>query len=84
VYFANGGTSGPLDEGKTVTWKFAEFTGPFPVHVKKVIKNEKIVLEWANTKTSKALFVEVSFEARQEFDAGQDQRVRLEREPGIS
>jgi uncharacterized protein YndB with AHSA1/START domain len=63
VYFANGGTSGPLDEGRTVTWKFAEFPGPFPVHVKKVIKNEKIVLEWANTKTSKALFVEVSFEA---------------------
>ncbi len=63
VYFANGGTSGPLDEGKSVTWKFAEFPGPFPVNVKKVIMNEKIVLEWANTKATKTLWVELSFEA---------------------
>lgn len=66
VYFANGGTSGPLDEGKSVTWKFSEFPGVFPVHVKKVIKNEKIVFEWENTKTTKALLTEIKFEALDE------------------
>jgi uncharacterized protein YndB with AHSA1/START domain len=63
IYFANGGTSGPMEVGKTVMWKFAEFPGPFPVHVKEVIKNEKVVFEWANTKASKALWVEMTFES---------------------
>lgn len=62
AYFANGGTSGPLDEGKSVTWKFTEFPGPFPVNVKKVIKNEKIVFEWGNPKTANILLTEISFE----------------------
>ena len=62
IYFANGGTNGPLDEGKTVIWKFAEFPGNFSVNVKKVIKNEKIVFEWTNTKTTKALLTEFKFE----------------------
>lgn len=34
-----------MEEGKTVMWKFAEFPGPFPVHVKQVVLNEKIVFE---------------------------------------
>ena len=34
-YFTTGGASGPLDEGKTVTWEFADFPGAFPVHVEK-------------------------------------------------
>ncbi len=63
VYFANGGSSGPLEEGKSVTWKFAEFPGPFQVNVKKIVKNEKIVFEWLNTKASKSLLVEMTFEA---------------------
>ncbi len=33
-YFTTGGASGSLDEGKTVTWDFADFPGAFPVHVK--------------------------------------------------
>ncbi len=45
-YFATGGASGPLEEGATVMWDFADFPGAFPVQVKKVVKNEKIVLEW--------------------------------------
>lgn len=62
TYFANGGTSGPLDEEKSVTWKFTEFPGPFPVNVKKVIKNEKIVFEWGNPKTANILLTEINFE----------------------
>lgn len=64
-YFTTGGASGPLDEGKTVTWDFADFPGAFPVHVKQVIKNEKIVLEWANTEGNNNR-VEMSFEALDE------------------
>jgi uncharacterized protein YndB with AHSA1/START domain len=45
-YFTTGGASGPLDEGKTVRWDFADVPGPFPVQVKKMIKNQKIILEW--------------------------------------
>ncbi len=32
-YFTTGGASGPLDEGTTVKWDFADFPGAFPVHV---------------------------------------------------
>jgi uncharacterized protein YndB with AHSA1/START domain len=62
-YFTTGGASGPLDEGKTVTWDFADFPGAFPVHVKKVIKNEKIILEWQATDGEYNTLVEMSFEA---------------------
>ena len=30
-YFTTGGASGPLVEGATVTWDFADFPGAFPV-----------------------------------------------------
>ncbi|MEO9362377.1 MAG: SRPBCC family protein [Nitrososphaera sp.] len=62
-YFTTGGASGPLDEGKTVTWDFADFPGAFPVYVKQVVKNEKIVLEWANSIEGGNNRVEMSFEA---------------------
>ncbi len=32
-YFTTAGASGPLDEGTTVMWDFADFPGAFPVHV---------------------------------------------------
>jgi uncharacterized protein YndB with AHSA1/START domain len=47
AYFTNGGATGPLKEGTSVTWSFAEFPGTFPVRVKKVVKNETISFEWA-------------------------------------
>lgn len=47
AYFATGGASGPLEEGKTVIWEFSDFPGEAPVSVKKVIRNELIALEWA-------------------------------------
>ncbi len=40
-------SSGPLTEGATVTWKFAEAPEPCEVTVRKLAKNETIVLEWA-------------------------------------
>jgi uncharacterized protein YndB with AHSA1/START domain len=40
-------SSGPLEEGATVTWSFPEHAGEYPVKVRQVIKNERIVLEWA-------------------------------------
>ena len=46
-YFTTGGASGPLDEGKTVIWQFADFPGDIPVTVKNVVPGERIELEWA-------------------------------------
>ena len=45
-YFTTGGASGPLVEGSTVTWDFADFPGAFPVEVRKVERDRLIELEW--------------------------------------
>jgi uncharacterized protein YndB with AHSA1/START domain len=39
-------SSGPLAEGQTVTWAFAEAPTPFPVKVHEVVPGERIVFEW--------------------------------------
>ena len=39
-------SSGPLAEGATVRWKFAEVDEAFDVVVGQVVKDEKIVFEW--------------------------------------
>jgi uncharacterized protein YndB with AHSA1/START domain len=62
-YFTTGGASGPLDEGKTVTWDFADFPGAFPVHVKKVVPNRSIVLEWKAADGDYNTRVELTFES---------------------
>ena len=46
AYFTTGGAKGRLEAGKTVTWDFHDFPGAFPVEVKAVVPDEKIVLEW--------------------------------------
>jgi uncharacterized protein YndB with AHSA1/START domain len=38
--------SGPLVEGSTVKWQFAEVPGEFDVIVRRVVKDEQIVFEW--------------------------------------
>ena len=38
--------SGRLAPGATVMWSFPEFEGEFPVKVREVVANERIVLEW--------------------------------------
>lgn len=48
-YFTTGGASGPLHEGATVQWAFADNPGEdisFPVSVEKVIPEELIVIGW--------------------------------------
>lgn len=48
-YFATGGSDGPLDEGKTVIWKFNDIGNKIveaPVKVSKVIKNKSIHFSW--------------------------------------
>lgn len=45
-YFTTGGAEGRLETGATVYWDFADFPGAFPVWVKEVIPQKKIVFEW--------------------------------------
>lgn len=49
TYFATGGADGPLDGGKTVMWSFIDNgkkSPPFPVKVKKVVRNRVIQFSW--------------------------------------
>lgn len=46
-YFTTGGAKGRLEPGATVLWSFHDFAGEFPVEVKEVEQNKRIVLEWA-------------------------------------
>jgi len=64
-YFTNGGAKGPLDEGSTVEWAFADTPGEeirFPVEVEKTIENELIVLRWPGTQEELSR-IEIRFEA---------------------
>ena len=48
-YFTSGGADGPLDEGKTVLWKFNDDGYKIvsvPVKVKKVMRNKLIQFSW--------------------------------------
>jgi uncharacterized protein YndB with AHSA1/START domain len=65
-YFTTGSASGPLDEGATVQWDFADFPGAFPVSVKKVVPNQLIVLEWGASDGDYNTRVEMTFEALDE------------------
>ena len=62
-YFTTGGANAPLDEGTTVMWAFAEpKVEPFPVKVKKVVKNELIEFWWESTEGGYDTKVEMRFE----------------------
>lgn len=61
-YFTTGGASGPLDEGTTVKWDFADFPGAFPVHVKTVERDRLIVLEWNGGENDETTEVRIEFE----------------------
>ncbi|MBP6546907.1 MAG: SRPBCC domain-containing protein [Phenylobacterium sp.] len=39
-------SSGPLAQGATVSWKFAEVEEPFDVVVSQVVENEAITFDW--------------------------------------
>lgn len=65
-YFTSGGASAPLREGTTVEWTFADSPEstypPFPVLVKRVEPNRRIVLEWAASDGAYNTRVEMTFE----------------------
>ena len=52
---------GPLAEGMTVKWSFPEFQGEYPVKVRQVVKNERIVLEWESMERGYDTKVEMLF-----------------------
>src|ERR1051325_85553 len=62
-YFTTEGATGPLDEGTTVYWSFADFPGPAAaVRVKEVTPNRRIVFEWGGQDDFPVCRVEMTFE----------------------
>ncbi len=55
--------SGPLAEGTTVMWSFNEAPEPFPVKVRQLTANERIVFEWASAEGGYDTKVEMLFKA---------------------
>lgn len=53
--------SGPLEEGATVMWSFAEAPGEFPVKVRRVTRDERIVFEWEASEGGYDTTVEMVF-----------------------
>jgi len=53
--------SGPLTAGATVRWAFAEVSGEFPVSVREVVRDERIVLEWESAEGGYSTRVEMLF-----------------------
>jgi uncharacterized protein YndB with AHSA1/START domain len=49
-YFIESST-GPLVQGTTVKWKFAEVPDAFDVNVREAVPNARVVLEWAGGHT---------------------------------
>ncbi|MDX1582225.1 MAG: SRPBCC domain-containing protein [Thermoanaerobaculia bacterium] len=62
-YFTTGGSSGPLEEGKTVIWRFEDYPEDVEVKVRKVVENERIVLEWESAERGYNTKVLMTFEA---------------------
>lgn len=66
-YFTTGGASAPLAEGATVTWRFADFPGEFPVKVTRIVQDERIEFAWEAGERGYDTQVVMTFEA---VDAG--------------
>lgn len=63
-YFATGGASAPIEEGKTVTWRWADFPDAVgDVHVKKAVPNQLIVFEWDASEGGYKTTTEMKFES---------------------
>jgi uncharacterized protein YndB with AHSA1/START domain len=62
-YFTTGGSSGALVAGSTVTWDFADFPGAFPVHVREIVPERLIVLQWQAADGEYDTTVRMEFEA---------------------
>lgn len=59
--------SGPMVEGSTVMWSFVEFPEEFPVKVKQVVKDSKIVFQWEAAEGGYDTTIEMDFKP---IDAG--------------
>lgn len=57
-------SSGRMEEGKSLDWKFPEFKEVFQIQVKKVITNQFISFEWMSTET-KTQTVSIKLEAQE-------------------
>lgn len=53
--------SGPLAEGATVKWQFAEVPDAFDVVVREVVRDERIVFEWPSDSGGYNTCVEIVF-----------------------
>ena len=61
-HFFIAGSTGRLEEGKTVKWPFPEFPDAFPVTVKTVTPCEYISFDWSGG--TEGMLVEIFLEAR--------------------
>jgi uncharacterized protein YndB with AHSA1/START domain len=57
-YFISEST-GRMEPGKTLMWKFPEFEETFPVHIEKMVPNEFISFSWDNN--GRKFIVEIRF-----------------------
>ena len=62
-YFTTGGSSGPLEQGAKVIWRFADYPGDAPITVKRMIRNELIVFEWESMERGYNTVVEMTFKS---------------------
>ena len=60
-YFIESST-GPMEQGKTVTWKFPEFDVKFPVRIEKVETNKFISYYWDGAMDGQDTLVEIKLE----------------------
>jgi uncharacterized protein YndB with AHSA1/START domain len=66
AYFVQA-ASGPMTEGATVKWRFAEVPGEHDVRVRRVVKDQRISFEWQAASGGSEILVEMVFEP---LDAG--------------
>jgi uncharacterized protein YndB with AHSA1/START domain len=62
AYFTTGGSSGRLREGSTVTWKFGDAPGEYPVRVTRIVPNERIEFGWETNSGGYDTRVVITFE----------------------
>jgi uncharacterized protein YndB with AHSA1/START domain len=61
-YFISEST-GRIEEGKTLMWKFPEFEMEFPVHIGKIVKDKYISWNWTDPENNETL-VEINLEPK--------------------
>jgi uncharacterized protein YndB with AHSA1/START domain len=77
-YFTTGGAQGRLEEGATVTWDFHDFPGAFPVWVKEVVPDRRIVIEWQANERDEDAAPDYRTTVSFEFTPTEDGRTKVE------